>query len=537
MDNISINISNNTNLPQTVNLFDVNSSYPLSTSETGTIINTSTLVNGDALPSNTLRFVFYENDIMYISTASNGIWYYNKTTNTGVAINTSTIVLGDSLLSDNCADLYYSNNKIYVTTDIGIWIYDITTNTGIWIDSSTVVLGDAMLTSNNCSGIYEFNDIIYVAVRGGVVGGVWIYNTITNTGKWIDETTIVTGDSLPTGGDPEHIIFANNKIYISLNGGVWIYEESINTGKLFNTSNSTLPSNGPTFITVKNNKVYVTTYSGLWIYNELTLTETIYDTSTIVLGDSLLTNFLNHVFVLPNDNVVVTTNVYVWELNEATNTGTRIPNPSITPIPGNPLRSYSDNNNNISVITFTDGIWFYNRQTISPITIISNVGYDYFLNMLYSNPLMFGKLKVLNSSFSDLVGIFNYIEKSVFGSLHKIPFDVASYSEPAYKGYAIDLELTDFIVSTSRYLQINLNPNQNLSLVFTVKKELPNRLTDNDEVNSKDIIFYENTNNFSNFNEIKESEVPIKKTNNNIFKVLLFGTVAFIVIKKILRNG
>ena len=168
------------------------------------------------------------------------------------------------------------------------------------------------------------------------------------------------------------------------------------------------------------------------------------------------------------------------------------------------------------------------------------------MNLLLSNPLSFSKLKVLNSNFNDLVGVLNYVEKSVFGSLSKIPVDIASHTDPSNKNYAIELDLIDFIISTTHYFEINLNPNQVLNLVFTVKKELQDPLNNlvfddevfNNKVNSKDIIFTENTNNFSNFNDVKTSEVAIKRTNNNnLLKGVLFGAVAFIVIKKILRNG
>lgn len=153
--------------------------------DSGLIYNTSGGAgSGDQLPDNDVRFQMTKKDnSLYVPTLGGGIWVYNIVTDFGSIINTSTVFNGDNLPDNEVYSCEYSSftNKLYVGSDDKLWTLDFSTNTGT-IDTSTVrpVYPSWSLIYNNGQlwdstvggGLYRYIEFTFPTFSSGSNEGV-----------------------------------------------------------------------------------------------------------------------------------------------------------------------------------------------------------------------------------------------------------------------------------------------------------------------------------------------------------------------------
>jgi hypothetical protein len=306
-----------------------------------------------------------------VNTLDIDLFNYNDVNSTstvrvGKTYDISTSII-EPLPNNYCYDIYYIDNTIYVgTLGGGIWIFDTLTNTAKKYDTATIITGGDMLQNNVCYGVYYSNNKIYVATEAGV----WIYNEITGIGKRYLASTVVIGDKLPSD-DCRDIYVDNNNIYVATGGGIWIFNEITLTGTAITTltsiSGDDLPSDMCSCIYYSNNNIYVATNdAGIWIYNTTTNIGKTYTTTTNVTGDKLPNVQCYSIYELHN-KIYVGTAAGIWIYSINTSTGkTYTTSTTVTGdnLPNNLCYRIFSLNKKIYVAT-GGGIWIFNEITLT----------------------------------------------------------------------------------------------------------------------------------------------------------------------------
>jgi hypothetical protein len=154
-----------------------------------------------------------------------GIWILNTTTNIGSIIDSTTIVVGDSLPLSDVYNIQkdLTNGFLYASTKFGLWRYKISTNTGKIFNTAGGATNGSQVPSNQISNSFvdEVNGIVYA----GTDSGLWEYNTLTDTGKVYNTTSgAAHGSQLPN--NVINGIFKDttrNVVYAATSAGVWQY--------------------------------------------------------------------------------------------------------------------------------------------------------------------------------------------------------------------------------------------------------------------------------------------------------------------------
>jgi len=209
------------------------------------------------------------------------------------------------------------NNILYIPTSAGIYIYDIFTKSESYINTSTSVQGQS-LPSNDVEYIFvdENTNTLYAA--SGKYG--WVYDIDNNSAYQFAETN---------NANLTFIIYYDDIIYFGANpiDHMSKRENGVNT-------NITVPANGDDvsygtitdiIIHESTNTLYcATAANGLYSYNIDTDTGKHFTTGTSVNGTALPSNDTQYAIAINEDIILVPTDSGLWLYNITTDTGSVI---------------------------------------------------------------------------------------------------------------------------------------------------------------------------------------------------------------------
>jgi len=384
MDFVTFILNNTSSQQQTTDLLDSNPSFGGTFTAgipiyTGSVIDTSTTVIGDALPAARIMDIDIDetNNIYWFAT-NGGIWRYNVATNTGKKFTTLGGAGAGNQLPNN--DVRYirldrTNNVIYAATfGGGIWKYDVTTDTGSIYNAAGGAGFGNQLPHNNCNAcdFDQGNLILYVATAGG---GVWQYDVGTDTGTvWNAAYAPATGDKLPNdicvGIDIDEV---NNLLWVTTTlHGAWRYNVTTDDGKKFTTltgaaNGSQLPTDNCLGVKADPVNSYVwigTNGNGLWQYNTATDTGAVFNMAGgSGSGDQIAGNVVRRIAVDVTNNIIYCATLFGgWRYDVTNDKGLRYRttftvNSGVTVPDNNASSVYWDNTLNIFHLGTNSGDW------------------------------------------------------------------------------------------------------------------------------------------------------------------------------------
>jgi len=192
---------------------------------TCTSITPSTVVIGDNCPNNSATDIFFVNNILYTTFAGvSGLWVYEINTNIAKVYNSTTSVNGQAMPYANTWGVYYVNGKIYVSMGSfgswngGVWILNYSTNYAYTItNSSTFINGDLPPIATYVRIYYKYG-YLYV----GTTVGLYELNLSSYKGILYNTSSNVNG--YPPPNDYMTSINVNRAIYgAPANSGIWKY--------------------------------------------------------------------------------------------------------------------------------------------------------------------------------------------------------------------------------------------------------------------------------------------------------------------------
>uniref|UniRef100_A0A6M3J5I8 Putative two component regulator propeller n=1 Tax=viral metagenome TaxID=1070528 RepID=A0A6M3J5I8_9ZZZZ len=375
LHSVAIKFINDGNQTLDAQLFELNSKVQAGDTtdgNEGVVFQSS--INGYQLPTNTCYSLWANTDYLIVGTQL-GVWIFDRATNTGTTIDTSTTVTGDALPDNVCLHVFYDEYRYNLwvgTNGGGLWRYNFVTGIGELFNASGGAGAGDQLTNNVCWGLTVdlINNVVFVATGGGV----WQYNVTTDTGKsFTPSGGAGSGDQVPvTTCNGVSVDYVNTYLWVSTIGGVWRYDRVGDNGKTYNASGgagagSQLPNNWATKLThvLANNTLYVGTLSGIWIYDVTLDTGSVINTSTVVIGNALPSNATVTVELdVTNGIMWVGTQSGLWKYIIATNTG-KVYNTtggagSGDQLPNNYTSELTlDTNGIVNVCTLGGGLWLY----------------------------------------------------------------------------------------------------------------------------------------------------------------------------------
>jgi hypothetical protein len=281
--------------------------------------NTLKIVNG-ILPllGNYANNIFYDQIrfIFYVATDSGGLWVYDVVNNSSTIYNTSTVVTGDSLPSDtiNTVAVDTISNIVYVGTDAGLWRYNLTTKVAKLFNTSGGVSSGVNLPSGSVSAVNidYVNDYVWV----GTDAGIWRCTTALNGKTYNTSGGAGSGTQLPSNNVLSVFhSFGVDTLYAGTDTGIWVYDVALDTGSVINTSTSVtgdhLPSNTDVSISHDSvsNSLYVGTNAGVWIADLTLMSGMTYNTTVIpTFGVAIPSNDVTVLWLDSGGNLAVSTN-------------------------------------------------------------------------------------------------------------------------------------------------------------------------------------------------------------------------------------
>lgn len=293
-------------------IYDINTNTGLHLTNINTGVGDVNEINGEAFPLDGRSYISRFNSItnkVYVGT-ENTLWEYDLLTNTGY-----TVYYG---VNTRIRDIHIlePEQKIWVATSLSsyYWLWDLSDYSYINNIGNPVASGDNPPTGgriDNCA----FNSTETILLSTFAASGLYIYDRINNTGKYLTSVNTAVSGSYEVIGDPlpsdniEKVGWITNgidEIAVSgiwssspTTGGIWLYNETTNTGTHLSTSTTNvggahevigdpLPGNNIIYsITINDNIVYAGTSGGFWLYDIMTNTgKTLSVVSTSPGGDN-----------------------------------------------------------------------------------------------------------------------------------------------------------------------------------------------------------------------------------------------------------
>jgi len=192
--------------------------------EAGVKTNLSNPANGDSMADQMgMAYLHIATNTLYFSTYGDGFYSLNLTTDTGKHHLTTTPVNGDALPSNTTKWLLsaYGDN-VFISTNAGIYIYNVATDTGTVINTGTSMSGDSLPT--NIISFTDYNDYdnkLYVSGESSFF--LWRYEIATNTGEVIGSVTSGT----PRPNFISYQIFIYGSLIELSTTSMWRWDENI----------------------------------------------------------------------------------------------------------------------------------------------------------------------------------------------------------------------------------------------------------------------------------------------------------------------
>jgi ligand-binding sensor domain-containing protein len=424
----------NTNPTETVTsqIFDVqgvlSSSY-IRVLDRGVVYNTA---SGQVapIPSNNTTCVYKDvtRNILYVGTATAGVWEFNLTTKVGKVYNTAGGATSGQQIQSNVIRSISKDetmNMLYVGTDAGIW-YLSGAGAGGRITTLTAFIGQA-LPSNSLRSIMAFhsggNSNLYV----GTDSGVWTYNGTTDVGKVFNTVGGAgAGSQLPNNAVSSIDYDSTNGIlYAGTAAGIWQYTVGTDTGKVYNFAGGAgvgQQLNSNTVLCVHkdsiNNILYAGTDSGMWQYTVGTDAGKRYNTFTGAgSGLQLPNDYVTSVFKDTSRNIVYASTFDVvamipvsgvWVYNIASDTGgvfTTGTNVNGSSLPSNRTNFVvSDITRNVIYVATIGGVWQYAYLANVNYngTQTRTVTYQQFTTDILNEPIMIDHIRLMCSDSTQL---------------------------------------------------------------------------------------------------------------------------------------
>ena len=446
--------------------------------------------SGVQLPTNLIEDGFLDtvNNILYIATIfTGGIWIYDIDSDIGSIIDSSTVVIGDALPSDAIFNITKDivNNTIYVVHGaIGVWKYNISTNTGTnYTTSSGVSSGDNLPGTPSYLTFDTTNNFLWVAGSAYI----WRLNS-ANNGE--DVTSTVSGTAYPNDNVRSiHYNESHNLVFVGKQTkGLYRYDISADSGQIYNPSGGAgngdqIPSNRVNFQIGENGAIiYVPTDTGIWIYNIATDTGSIINTATIVTGDSLPSNNVITCHYSDWDGKLYVGATVTWSYNPSTNMGADLGTAT------------SGDNRQAGASRFTiyyrgilwdalgtGGIWNWIEFIVPEFTDIviqseegNQVSYDYITRDVQTSPIKISKITFTSENSLQKFNTLTHLIQTPRGGEITYQVHFSNYVNPLLPFKQIHIDLEDsLLIDYENFMQIPIEANTCIQLIMEYTQKQP----------------------------------------------------------------
>ena len=504
-DVLNIEVCNSADLGQSIDLFNMNSVGDKKIVDKEWIIRdlSGPITSGDPLPSLNIwsnSFLDTQRNILYVGTDA-GLWIYDTVNDSGSIITTSTVINGDALPSNQVEEIDKDlvNNILFLEANDEFYVYDIDTNTGkLYTQTSGVSSGVNLPDKVSKFSYDKTNNIAWVAGTAYL----WRLDLSTNTGT--DVSIVSYGDNFPSDNTiTTHYNISSGFIFIGTKAsGLYRYDNASGSGLIYNTSTGVgsglnIPDNQVNYqIGADENIIYVPTINGLWVYDILNDIGSIINTSSSISGDAMPDNNVYTVY-FNNDILYMGFFNDVLMLNLLTNTGTNISVVTGGVRPSNESYSIIYYNDMLYENIKTNGVWKY-TEVSSEINITSNsqstVSYEYIVNDVQQSPIEISKIILTTDNDRQKYNSLTHIIETIAGSDVQYTVHFSNYVNPLmpFKQVHVDLE-QPLLIDYEKFLRITIEANTCIQLLFEYEQQSPASLIEHLSPDEKDIlpIYYE----------------------------------------------
>lgn len=506
LDSFKLSLNNPKSTKQEIGLFDVAEQANITPSEDGKGILFTTVggaENGIQMPSiGGVNGAAHDtvNNVYYIPIQFGGIYVYDAKTKTGSLIDTGTVITGTKLPTENVSDIAIdlANNIIYAGTTSGVWKYDISNNTGKVYNNAGGAASGTQLPNDFATSVEYDSANHFLWVAGNGASFVWRLNLANEEGY--NASANAVGEAY-NGAANARTIFVDTKrnqlIVGTTSHGLWFYNIAGNTGLVFNavggaTNGTQLPSNDIKWqmdIT-PDGVLYVPTYSGIWKYNINTDTGTVISDATAFNGDDLPNNsIISCYYVVETNSLHVGILNWVWVLDLDTDTGTTgIAHNTGDAIPVGSFVYISYYNRVYLYATLNNGVWIFieKDQTIvgvnSGITASNAGSYESIVESIKAQPIAINKIIYQCDNDVQKANSIKIVGSDINGDRKSYFINLIKHTDAIHPYPIIPIELKqDIILDHKSYIQMNVEGNTDVNLIFEGKQYNPKSLLEQNE--------------------------------------------------------